>query len=77
MIDLALNPGLLKQCMELSGQTEQWVTVHEFHTYFHPDEGSAHALFRISAHNLSASVINRLYNVARIEKSKERRRIEE
>ncbi len=27
-------PDLLEQYMERFGETEQWVTVHEFRTYF-------------------------------------------
>ena len=37
-------PELLEQYMEQFGETEQWITVQEFRTYFQLDEFSAPAI---------------------------------
>ena len=50
-------PELVEQYMDHCGGIEQWITVQEFRTYFHLDELSAHAIFRIPA---AGSIIVRL-----------------
>ena len=37
-------PELLAEYMKACGENERWITVHEFRTYFHLDESSAHAI---------------------------------
>ncbi|MGA2914382.1 MAG: hypothetical protein ABSE07_12850 [Methanoregula sp.] len=35
---------LLAQYMEACGETERWITVYEFRTYFHLDKSTAHTI---------------------------------
>ncbi|MDO9036086.1 MAG: hypothetical protein Q7U51_12900 [Methanoregula sp.] len=50
-------PELLEQYLAQFGETEQWITVQEFRTYFQLDEFFCTGNFRIPAKDLSWPVL--------------------
>ena len=71
-------PGLLERFMEESGETQRWVTVNEFRTYFDLDEFSAPAISGFLQRIYHGSFFSCPYRVERIEKvivQKRQRRI--
>jgi|GEM_PF-819705 len=61
-------PDLLAQYMEVCGETERWITVYEFRTYFHLDESSAHAISGFLRRIYERSFFSFPYRVKKIEK---------
>jgi hypothetical protein len=71
-------PGLLERFMEESGETQRWITVNEFRTYFDLDEFSAPAISGFLQRIYHGSFFSCPYRVERIEKvivQKRQRRI--
>jgi hypothetical protein len=54
--------------MEAGGDTEQWITVYEFRTYFHLDESSAHAISGFLRRIYQAPFFSFRYRVKKIER---------
>lgn len=61
-------PDLLEKFMEESGETQRWVTVSEFRTYFDLDEFSAPAISGFLRRIYYGQFFSCPYRVARIEK---------
>lgn len=61
-------PDLLAQYMEVRGETERWITVYEFRTYFHLDESSAHAISGFLNRIYCKPFLSYSYRVKKIEK---------
>jgi hypothetical protein len=61
-------PDLLVQYMEMCEESERWITVYEFRTYFHLDESSAHAISGFLNRICYRSFLSYPYRVKKIEK---------
>jgi hypothetical protein len=61
-------PELLEQYMEQFGETEQWITVQEFRTYFQLDEFSAPAIAGFLRRIYYSPFFSCHYRVERMEK---------
>jgi hypothetical protein len=61
-------PDLLERFMEESGETQRWITVNEFRTYFHLNEFSAPAISGFLQRIYQGAVFSCPYRVERIEK---------
>jgi len=61
-------PDLLAQYMEECGETERWITVYEFRTFFNLDESSAHAISGFLRRIFQAPFFSFQYRVKKIEK---------
>jgi hypothetical protein len=61
-------PALLEQYMEQSGETEQWITVQEFRTYFHLGESFAPAISGFLRRIYHGPFFSCQYRVERMEK---------
>jgi hypothetical protein len=61
-------PDLLERFMEESGETQRWITVNEFRTYFHLNEFSAPAISGFLQRIYQGAFFSCPYRVERIEK---------
>lgn len=61
-------PDLLERFMEESGETQCWVTVNEFRSYFNLDEFSAPAISGFLSRIYYSQFLSCPYRVERIEK---------
>jgi hypothetical protein len=61
-------PDLLERFMEESGETQRWVTVNEFRTYFHLDEFASPAISGFLQRIYQGPFFSCPYRVERIEK---------
>jgi len=61
-------PALLERFMEESGESQRWITVNEFRTYFHLDEFAAPAISGFLQRIYQGPFFSCPYRVERIEK---------